>query len=558
MSMSRAHPFSLSGQMRLLRTVSHLKSRQIFFQLLRRLGPKRRVSAPVGIARRPGLSLTPPLPRHCGGEPWALTFIGVRKTFDPVRFDWACMEQDKLWRYNLHYFDFLHEPVRSNGPELIESWIAANPQGREDAWEPFPVSLRLVNWIKFFLSPGAPSPLPPAWLESLALQAEWLTGNIEYHLLANHYFKNAKALVFAGTFFEGAQAQKWLELGLRILHAELGEQILPDGGHFERSPMYHCMILEDCLDLWNLCQGSGLDALSALRERLAAVLSGMLAFAGALTHPDGGIALFNDAALGIEPGHAELAAYHERLGGEPLQAAHGRVLSFPGSGYYRLSPRPGDVLIMDCGPVGPDYQPGHAHSDTLSFELSLDGRRVIVDSGCCQYLDGDIRRYNRGNMGHNSLTVDGMNQTEVWGAHRVGRRARPVHARAGEEGGALFAEGGHDGFLRLSGSPAHHRRIVWSGERIEIRDRVDGRGVHDLEMRLHVHPDCPVRQDGGFAMLNIGEASLRVEHDAGRLYIEQGWYCPHFGHAEPCVVISVRARVQLPWLGSFFMTKMKA
>jgi len=558
MSMSRAHPFSLSGQMRLLRTVSHLKSRQIFFQLLRRLGPKRRVSAPVGIARRPGLSLTPPLPRHCGGEPWALTFIGVRKTFDPDRFDWPRMDQDKLWRYNLHYFDFLHEPGRTNGPELIESWIAANPQGREDAWEPFPVSLRLVNWIKFFLSPGAPSPLPPAWLESLALQAEWLTGNIEYHLLANHYFKNAKALVFAGTFFEGAQAQKWLKLGLRILHAELGEQILPDGGHFERSPMYHCMILEDCLDLWNLCQGTGLDALSALRERLAAVLSGMLAFAGALTHPDGGIALFNDAALGIEPGHAELAAYHERLGGEPLQAGHGRVLSFPGSGYYRLSPRPGDTLIMDCGPIGPDYQPGHAHSDTLNFELSLDGRRVIVDSGCCQYLDGDIRRYNRGNMGHNSLKVDGMNQTEVWGAHRVGRRARPVHARAGEEGGALFAEGGYDGFLRLSGSPAHHRRIVWSGERIEIRDRVDGRGVHDLEMRLHVHPDCPVRQDGGFAMLNMGEASLRVEHDAGRLHIEQGWYCPHFGHAEPCVVICVRIRAQLPWLGGFFMTKMKA
>ncbi|MBM9532267.1 hypothetical protein JWG42_19105, partial [Desulfoprunum benzoelyticum] len=75
------------------------------------------MSAPVGIARRPGLSLTPPLPRHCGGEPWALTFIGVRKTFDPDRFDWASMDQDKLWRYNLHYFDFLHEPVRSNGPE---------------------------------------------------------------------------------------------------------------------------------------------------------------------------------------------------------------------------------------------------------------------------------------------------------------------------------------------------------------------------------------------------------------------------------------------------------
>ena len=543
------------SQLRLLRTISHLTPRQIAYQLIRRLGPKRWFQVPAGVTPRSGLRLAQPLPRRCGGEPWALTFIGVRKNFDSARFDWASMEQDKLWRYNLHYFDFLHEPGRSNGPELIESWIAANPQGREDAWEPFPVSLRLVNWIKFFLSTRCPQPIPAPWLQSLALQANWLTGNIEYHLLANHYFKNAKALVFAGTFFEGAQAQRWLELGLRILHEELGEQVLPDGGHFERSPMYHCMVLEDCLDLWNLCQGSGLDALSGLRERLAAMLPGMFAFAGGMTHPDGGIALFNDAALGIEPRQATLAAYYERLGGEPVQVCDHRVMSFPESGYFRLSPRPGDVLIMDCGPIGPDYQPGHAHCDTLSFELSLNGRRVIVDSGCRQYVDGDIRRYNRGNTGHNSLTIDGVDQSEVWGAHRVGRRARPIHARAGEEGGALLFEGGHDGFVRLPGNPAHHRRMVWSGDRIEICDRVDGRGVHDLELRLHVHPDCPVRQDGGFAVLDIGGATLRVEHHAGRLQIEQGWHCPQFGHAEPCVVICVRVRAQLPWLGSFFMTR---
>lgn len=542
----------LNSQLRLLRTISHLTPRQIAYQLIRRLGPKRRFSDPVGVTPRLGLRLTSPLPRHCGGEAWALTFIGVRKAFDPVRFDWACMEQDKLWRYNLHYFDFLHEPGRTNGPELIESWIAANPQGREDAWEPFPVSLRLVNWIKFFFSTRCPQPIPAPWLQSLALQANWLTGNIEYHLLANHYFKNAKALVFAGTFFEGSQARRWLELGLRILHEELGEQILPDGGHFERSPMYHCMILEDCLDLWNLCQGSGLDALSPLSERLAPMLPGMLAFAGGMTHPDGGIALFNDAALGVEPGHAELAAYYERLGGEPVQGRLRQALSFPESGYFRLSPRPGDVLIMDCGPIGPDYQPGHAHCDTLSFELSLDGRRVIVDSGCCQYLDGDIRRYNRGGVGHNGLIIDRLDQSEVWGAHRVGRRAYLIHALAREGGDTLFCEGAHDGYAHLSGSPVHHRRIAWRGNRIEIRDRIEGRGRHEVALRLHLHPGMPFAPNGKGVLLGC---NLWITSLNGPLAVERGWYCPEFGRQESCPVLCVCQTVSLPWEGGFVLER---
>jgi uncharacterized heparinase superfamily protein len=494
------------------------------------------------------------LPRDCGGEPWALTFIGVRKSFDPVCFDWTSMDQDKLWRYNLHYFDCLHEPGRTNGPELIESWIAGNPQGRADAWEPFPVSLRLVNWIKFFLSPGAPS-LPASWLESLAVQARWLSQNIEYHLLANHYFKNAKALIFAGVFFDGVEARRWLNLGLRIASEELAEQVLPDGGHFERSPMYHCMILEDCLDLLNLCHACGLPEMRALKLRLEGLIPAMLDFAEGLTHPDGGIALFNDAALGIEPGYAELAGYFRRLGGACPAAGHETVRSFPESGYHRLSPSPGDMLVADCGPVGPDYQPGHAHCDTLSFELSLDGRRVIVDSGCCRYTDGDIRHYNRGNAGHNALTIDGHDQSEVWGAHRVARRARPMAARAAQENVALVFEGAHDGYTRLPGRPVHRRRIEWRGGRIEIRDRVEGGGEHDLELRMHIHPDCPVRLDNGCAEVRAGASTLRISAIEGPLELVRGWYCPEFGRQLPCDVLRVRIRAGLPWSGGFVIIK---
>jgi uncharacterized heparinase superfamily protein len=316
------------------------------------------------------------------------------------------------------------------------------------------------------------------------------------------------------------------------------------------------MILEDCLDLWNLCRASGLGELTELMRELDRVLPAMLRFAEGLTHPDGGIALFNDAALGIEPGLSLLRDYHERLGGEPLARTAERVRSFPVSGYFRLEPTPGDVLLVDCGPIGPDYQPGHAHCDTLSFELSLSGRRVIVDSGCSQYVDGEIRHYNRSDAGHNGLGMDGVNQSEVWGAHRVARRARPLQAKARDDGGALFFEGAHDGFTRLPGKPVHRRRIVWSERRIEIRDQVEGQGEHLLELRLHVHPDWTVESaKDGHMVLRLGDVSLCVASTQGELELERGWYCPRFGQPLPCPVICVRQRAVLPWTGGFVMTK---
>ena len=73
--------------------------------------------------------------------------------------------------------------------------------------------------------------------------------NLERDLLANHYFSNGKALIFSGLFFKGEESTKWLEIGLEIIDEQINEQILSDGGHFERSPMYHALILEDLLDL---------------------------------------------------------------------------------------------------------------------------------------------------------------------------------------------------------------------------------------------------------------------------------------------------------------------
>ena len=107
------------------------------------------------------------------------------------------------------------------------------------------------------------------------------------------------------------------------------------------------MIFEDCLDLWNLCRGCDVAGLDGLAADLEALLPRMLDFARSMTHPDGEIALFNDAALGIEASPARLEEYFFRLGGTTAGVDRERLRIFPETGYVRMNPRPGDVLIVD-------------------------------------------------------------------------------------------------------------------------------------------------------------------------------------------------------------------
>jgi uncharacterized heparinase superfamily protein len=172
-------------------------------------------------------------------SPTTFRFIGHEGSLDGPA-DWNNPAHAKLWLYNLHYFDDL----RAGGSEqrtewhrdLIERWRRENPPAAGSGWEPYPLSLRIVNWIAWAL---ADHPLDEATLQSLAVQVRHLRATLEFHLLGNHLFANAKALVFAGCFFSGLEADRWLKSGLDLLDGELREQILDDGGHFELSPMYH-------------------------------------------------------------------------------------------------------------------------------------------------------------------------------------------------------------------------------------------------------------------------------------------------------------------------------
>lgn len=552
---------------RTIRTVRYLKSRQIGWLIYRRLRPVTLVKAPaeVRLVQRAGVSL---IPRPCNSSfgwngGWTFTFLGVEHMFPLERFDWHPPNVSRLWRYNLQYFDYLLKdecPVDVRDA-LLDDWIVANPLGMRDAWEPFPTSLRIVNWVDYLLRTAATRPTKGRWLRSLFEQALFLERNIEYHILANHLFKNGVALLFAGAFFEGPIAERWLLLASRILSHEINEQLLPDGGHFERSPMYHAIITQDVLDVINLLQAlppTHRGLLPIFKDKAHAALT----FLDSILHPDGDIPLFNDSAMKIALPPAALRAYAERVIGAyapPLMDEDLCIRAFPESGYYTC--RHGDsYLIVDCGPVGPNYQPGHAHCDMLSFELSIDGKRIIVDSGVSGYEGDSLRALIRSTAAHNTIRVNGIEQSEVWGTFRVGRRAKPLFARIEKtSGNNVCFQGAHDGYRHLSQRIIHQRRIFYRVEERTwcISDLLEGNGEVTVEGFFHFAPNIILTQMDGYIAIGSEDQpeKMRVLMNGwDNVLIDTASICPNFGSCVKSTVIFVTTKRRLPVEASLLLS----
>jgi uncharacterized heparinase superfamily protein len=447
---------------------------------------------------------------------------------------WNDPDTDKLWLYNLHYFDDLNAEGRDRREAwhnvLIERWIVENPPGHGNGWEPYPLSLRIVNWAKWAL---AGHTLPPAAEQSLAVQSRFLQQRLEWHLLGNHLWTNGKALIFAGAVFDGPEADMWLSRGLDIVEDQLTEQVLPDGGHFERSPMYHSIFIEDLLDLLALSHCFVGRLPEAVLARWRDTIAAMLGWLEPMTHPDGDIAFFNDAALGVAARPEVLSGHAARLGIEAARAARhdaGLTLLDP-SGYIRLA-NSDFVVIADVGLIGPDYIPGHAHADTLSFELSWRGRRVLGNSGTSCYGTGPQRQRERGTAAHNTVLLDDEDSSEVWSGFRVARRARPLGLESAESDGYAVVACAHDGYTRLPGQPVHRRVWRLGPKDLHIRDEITGNGEHRAMGFLHVLPGIDVTRCGerSFELSIPGAGRLRLTVEApATLERLEGTFSPEFG-----------------------------
>lgn len=461
---------------------------------------------------------------------------------------WELEGRDKLVKYNLHYFDDLtainHESRASIHQRLIERWIKENPRGMGVGWDAYPTSLRLVNWIKLAMS--GKSFVSDEMNSSIFRQADWVFRRLEYHLMGNHLLANAKALCFSGAYFSCDQSTRWWHRGLNIILEQIKEQILDDGAHFELSPMYQLIVLEDLLDLHQLFRNLS----EPMPPLIGNAISKMLAWSKSMRHPDGGIPFFNDATFGVAPSPNTLDRYASILGYQ-LSENDQQLVHHASSGYICM--RTGQAtLFADLANVGPSYLPGHGHADTLSFELSVATHRVVVNSGVSTYAVSEKRLEERSTGAHSSIVIDGESSSEVWSGFRVARRATILNAISGQTRISKWCRGAHDGYKRFGGDIVHDRIFCLKQDKLNIVDNLQGQGEHTVEIVLPLGPEMipKVIKPGKIFLFQRGRGNYFCQitfSSKARLEICQSGWNFAFGKVVPTSKLVIHARVMFPF-----------
>ncbi|CDS93801.1 conserved hypothetical protein [Sphingobacterium sp. PM2-P1-29] len=406
-------------------------------------------------------------------------FLSLEKKFEN-EIDWSFSDFGKLWNYNLEYFDFLDQQNISSCEKrrLIKEFysFSCNEQRR---LEPYPVSLRSINVIKFLLREKEDK---SEFHNYLFQELDFLHNNYEYHILGNHFLENAFALVLGGAYFF---EDKWHLKAKEILYKQLEEQILGDGAHFELSPMYHSIILFRLLELieWYSYYDRKDEYFFIFCKEKA---SEMVAWLQNIKFKNNDVPLFNDCANGITYSSLNLISYAEKLG---IQFVN-KTLNESG---YRSYHNDNYEIKVDLAEIGASYQPGHGHADALSFILYENGVPLFVEQGTSTYQKGKRRDKERSTQAHNTVTVYNSNQSEVWDGFRVAKRAKvSIHKEHSN-----FYEASHDGYKRYK--IIHNRKFHFSTNKILIKDHLSKNG--SAIFYLHLHPQCTVLKLNDFSFL---------------------------------------------------------
>lgn len=461
----------------LLNTIRYLKPIQVRYRVFYFLRNKLKGSLKIKYSHSghntcKGLNLLPSIssnPTYFSNR--SFKFLNRQYIFQD-KIDWDFSGYGRLWTYNLNYFDFLLQKdiSKEDGIILIDDFIGTIEKNSTGI-EPYPFSLRIMNWIKFIVHHQIN---PDKYKNILWAQVQLLKKQKEYHLLGNHLLENGFALLYGAYFFNDSGVYNQAK---KILIKELNEQILEDGAHFELSPMYHSLMTFRVMDCYNLVLCNNLfdqELKSFFKEKAELMLS----FLQKISYQNGDIPLMNDSANGIAPSNEELFSYAGSLD----LLVHETKLSR--SGYRKLT---NDIfdLCFDVGEVGPRYQPGHAHADTLSFELYIHNRPVIVDTGTSTYEVNEIRFYERSTDAHNTVSINGENSSQVWSGHRVGKRAVTKITKDTDS----YVIASHNGYFKRYG--IKHRRCIRLNEtEVFIEDNVTkGEGIANF----HFHPNEEIK-----------------------------------------------------------------
>jgi Heparinase II/III-like protein/Heparinase II/III N-terminus len=418
-------------------------------------------------------------------------FLNQSQVFELNQINWNDEQTfGKLWAYNLNYFEFLNQENLSltKGLALIRAYTQAYPN-LKTGLEPYPTSLRGINWIKFLTKFQIKDPEIDGFLMAQYVQ---LADNLEYYLMGNHLLENAFSLLFGAYYFRN---ESFFKTANKILKTELYEQFLDDGGHFERSPMYHQIMLFRMLDCWNLIENNSIFKSISDNEISLNLIKKLLIFLQTITFKNGDIPLINDAAKNIAPSTKQLIEYANQLN------IKGSEIKLSESGYRKFNKNNYELLV-DVGNISPDYLPAHAHAGALSFILYVNQKPFIVDTGTSTYQNNEIRQFERSTSAHNTVQIGDFEQSEMWSSFRVGRRAKAKILSENEN--EIIAS--HDGYKRYG--IIHKRTFITDNQCITIKDEIIGETKYLQKAYLHFHQEVELKIEGNIIKTNLGNITI--------------------------------------------------
>ena len=527
-----------------------------------------------------------------------------RRLVGDIKYLWEPNRHADLVTLALAFRATGNEQYRECAFRLLSSWFEQCPYLRGPNWASgLELGIRLINWAAAWQllripgatagSEGADAPLHDDWRKSIYQHVHFVRGHYSKHSSANNHLIGEASGVFIAccTWPFWRDFERWREEAFQIVIEETLAQSTPDGASREQATAYQLFVLQ--FQLLNLLAGraSGVEFPGTYAQRVHAMLlflaelrdvNGHLPMIGdsddgsvlRLSHETDfcsyrsafatGALLLDDAALARAAGNLDDQTRHlvdatrwERLVSAELPNRGERRTSFTEGGYYILGEGFGTQrelrLMVDSGPLGYRSIAAHGHADALAIYLSAAGKEFLVDPGTYTYHgQREWRAHFRSTRAHNTLTVDGMDQSVQAGSFMWLKHANTqcLQYRKGEAEDLFVGE--HDGYRRLSDPVTHRRTIRRIGGTFQVEDLLVCKGNHEVEQWWQFSEECVVvvvngvviaRNAGSLIRLNPQAKDAAVQFYCGSEHPIAGWASRQYEVKVAAAAIRVTTRI---------------
>ncbi len=485
---------------------------------------------------------------------------------------------------------------REGACDMLASWLhaCAYPLGLN--WtSALEHGIRLINWYLAgrLLGGGASGDeLLPGLLPSIYRHCQFIWKNRSRFSSANNHLIGEMAGLYVASCAWPCwpQSGRWRESAREILQREVRRQVHADGVTREQTVAYQIFVLQFLIVAGLVGEAHG----EQFSAEFWAVVKRMISFLRSVANASGCLPDFGDSDDGMvfvltpdartrrlqdmldldqmfsQPDSVasrEESTAHWLRSGFPMPAAwsHRGELQrreFPDGGYFILGHhfgQPDEVsLVFDAAPLGYLSLAAHGHADCLSFVLSIAGEQILIDPGTyCYHDDPETRDYFRSTAAHNTVRVDGLDQSEMAGPFMWRRKAQPALELRSLDGPSQLIRARHDGYERLRDPVTHTREVRFDGrmQSVEVIDTITAVGTHQIERFWHFAERCSIQiSEDGYLAIGSGKVRLQMRCDAsttvqllrGSHAPRGGWVSPRFGILRPTTTVLCRTQIQGP------------